>query len=158
MLKKPRGVALGCLVAGLLFLAACSTDTTWEDGGNEAAIRALVDSYAEAVNSADATELESLFWLDDPRFSEVENDRPLPLGSEEFLAISEWIREHGEPGLKQRFYETDVRLLSSEVAYSVSMRDEYVRGDTLRSRVTLIYLKRDADWRIIHGHFSYVPQ
>ncbi len=149
---------MSCACCALLLLAASCATHTSEPGADRAAILALVDSYVEAVNSADASRLESLFWVDDPRFSEVENDRAMPFGSDEFLAITEWVRQHGSPGLKQRFFDTQVHLLTPEAAYSVSLRDEYVPGDTLRSRVTLVYLKRGAEWRIIHGHFSYVPE
>ena len=122
---------------------------------DEQKIQSIVDAYVRAVNGADADVLESLFWTADPRFSEVENDRAEPLGAKEFHAVADWIRQHAKPGDKQRFYDTTVYVLAPDVAYSVSMRDELDVGKT--SRVTLIYLKRGDEWRIIHGHFSYVP-
>lgn len=118
-------------------------------------IQTIIDAYVRAVNGADADRLESLFWTADPRFSEVENDQPGPLDAKEFHAIADWIGQHGKPGKKQRFYDTKVHILTPNVAYSVSMRDELNTGKT--SRVTLIYLKKGDEWRIIHGHFSYVP-
>jgi hypothetical protein len=56
-----------------------------------------------------------------------------------------------------RFYDTQVHLLSPEVAYSVSLRDQEEDGEIKTSRVTLVFLKKGNEWRIIHGHFSYVP-
>ncbi len=118
-------------------------------------ILGIIDNYTDAVNGADASKLEGLFWYDDVRFSEVENHIPAPFGKDVFLDIGTWIRENAVPGEKQRFYDTSVHLLSDEVAYSVSMREEL--EDRRISRVTLVYLKQDSDWKIIHGHFSYVP-
>ena len=69
----------------------------------------VLDNYVKAVNDADADLLESLFWTEDPRFCEAENDQPLPFGKERFLEIADWIREHGKPGdNRQRFRETVV--------------------------------------------------
>jgi uncharacterized protein (TIGR02246 family) len=158
VVRRGFSIVLAMSCAGLILGTGCGSEPASERESDLSAIRGLIDSYEEAVNAADATKLESLFWLDDSRFSEVENDRPMPFGSAEFLAIAEWIREHGEPGLKQKFHESDVHLLSPSTAYSVSMRDEYVSADTLRSRVTFVYLKDEGEWRIIHAHFSYVPQ
>jgi len=152
-------VAVAVLLAGLL--CGCQTNKV---GGKvdvreeQGKIPKVIDTYVQAVEAADADLMESLFWKDDPYFSEIENDRPKPFGGKTFTAIGDWMRKHGEPGNKQRFYETTVHILSPEVAYSVSMRDEYEGEKAIPSRVTLIYLKKGDEWRIIHGHFSYVPE
>ena len=49
-----------------------------------------------------------------------------------------------------------VCFLSPEVAYCVSLRDEINTLTT--SRVTLVYQKKDDEWRIIYGHFSDIPK
>ena len=117
----------------------------------------IINTYEKAVNTGNADLLESLFWYDDTRFSEVENDRPQPFGREEFLLIGDWIRNHGKPPRFQHFSNTRIFLLSVETAYSVSMRKEKGEQDSRLSRVTMIYLKYDSTWKIIHGHFSLVP-
>ncbi len=122
---------------------------------DERMILKVIDNYASAVNNADADGLENLFWHEDSRFSEIENHIPTPFGQTVFLDIGNWIRKNAKPGLKQRFYDSTVHLLSEDVAYSISLREELESGKI--SRVTLIYLKREGDWKIIHGHFSYVP-
>jgi len=120
-------------------------------------ISEILEAYAKAVNNADVGLLESLFWTNDPRFSEVENDQPMPFGKERFLEIADWIRAHGKPGdNRQRFHHTEVHLLAPDVAYAVSLRDELNVGKT--SRVTLVLLRKAGEWRILHGHFSYVPE
>ncbi len=57
-----------------------------------------------------------------------------------------------------RFYDTKIHILSPEVAYSVSLRDQDEDGEVKTSRVTLIFLKKENEWKIIHGHFSYTPK
>jgi len=102
--------------------------------------------------------MQSLFWIDDPSFIEVENHIPEPFGRERFLAIMDWIRKHQKPGWKMRFYDTKVNILSPKVAYSVSMRDQKENGELRTSRVTFIFLRKGSEWKIIHGHFSYLPK
>ena len=55
----------------------------------------------------------------------------------------------------QRWYDTKVYLLTPDVAYTVSLRDERSTGAT--SRVTLIFQKKQGHWRVVHAHFSNVP-
>ncbi len=66
--------------------------------------------------------MQSLFWFDDERFVEVENHIPEPFSKEKFLWIMDWIRKNQKPGRKMKFYDTKIYFLSSDVAYSVSMR------------------------------------
>lgn len=136
------------------FIASCAT------GGismttDERQILDIIDRYASAANNADADLLESLFWHEDSRFSEVENHIPAPFGQEVFLDIGDWIRRNAKPGQKQRFYDTVIHLLSESVAYSVSLREDMESGGI--SRVTLLYVKKDGVWKIMHGHFSVAP-
>ena len=118
----------------------------------------IIDTYVRAFETADADLMESLFWVNDPRFIEVENHISEPFGSDGFLWIMNWIKKHQKAGWKMRFYNTKVHMLSPEVAYSVSMRDQEEDGEVKTSRVTLIFLKKENEWKIIHGHFSYVPK
>ena len=139
----------------LLMLGCEMRETPSDKDRDKQEILSLIKKYQEAVNKANPDMLNDLFWLDDKNFSEIENDRPYPFGKEHFLKISDWIRKNTKPGNKQRFYETKVSILSNDVAYSISMRDE-LQNNT-KSRVTLIFLKKNGKWKIIHGHFSYVP-
>jgi len=126
--------------------------------GRERKILALIEKYVRAFETADADLMQSLFWIDDERFIEVENHISKPFGRERFLAIMDWIRKYQKPGRKMRFYNTKVNVLSPEVAYSISLRDQKENGELRTSRVTLIFLKKGNEWKIIHGHFSYLPK
>jgi ketosteroid isomerase-like protein len=140
-------------------LAACGSlpkNTPLPDEEERQAILAILDEYVAAVNAADADRLERLFWIDDPRFAEIEDHIPMPFCATVFRDIGDWIRKSAKPGLKQRFREPHVYLLAADVAYSIALQDLLESKTT--SRVTLVYLKKAGEWRIIHGHFSNVPK
>ncbi len=118
----------------------------------------IIDAYVRAFETADADLMQSLFWIDDPSFIEVENHIPEPFSRERFLWIMNWMRKHQKPGWKMKFYDTKVNMLSPQVAYSVSLRDQYEDEEAKTSRVTLIFLKKGEEWKIIHGHFSFLPK
>ena len=127
------------------------------NGAEVQEILEVIRAYERAFAAADADGMASLFWVEDPRFVEVENHIPEPFGRERFLWIMDWIRKNQPPGWKMRFRDTQVHLLSPEVAYTVSLREEEIEGKRTESRVTLIFLKKGGEWRIIHGHFSRLP-
>lgn len=119
-------------------------------------ILSIIDSYTKALDTGDAALWESLFWLEDLNFSAIENDRPHVLDRRYIEQISQWLRESGPTEPNQRWYDTRVHFLTPDVAYSVSLRDE-INTATI-SRVTLVYQRKGDQWRIIHGHFSNVPE
>lgn len=122
---------------------------------DEKSIRSVIDSYTKALDTGDAALWESLYWLDGDNFSEIENDKPYVLDRRYIEQISAALRRRGESKPNQRWYDTKVHMLSPDTAYSVSLRDEINTATT--SRVTLVYQKKGAEWRIIHAHFSNVP-
>ena len=91
-------------------------------------------------------------------FIEVENHIPEPFGRDRFLWITDWIKKYQKSGGKMKFFDTKVHFLSPDVAYSVSLRNEEEEGIIKTSRVTLIFLKKNNKWKVIHIHFSYVPK
>lgn len=121
-------------------------------------IEQILGDYVRAFENANADLMQSLFWYEDPRFIEVENHIPQPFSIDRFLFIMDWIRENQKPGWKMRFYDTQIHLLSPDVAYSVSMREQDEDGSMSTSRVTLLYLMKDGQWKILHGHFSLLPE
>jgi len=149
-------VTVACSADAPLNLVLCAEGENTNDvSPDKERILEIIESYQSAANDADADRMESLFWHEDDRFSEIENHIAVPFGEEVFLDIGNWIRNNAEPGPKQRFHATTVHMLTDDVAYSVSLRDELEEGVT--SRVTFIFLKRDETWKIIHGHFSHIP-
>jgi hypothetical protein len=69
-----------------------------------------------------------------------------------------WIRENQQPGGRMAFVGTKVFFLSPAVATTVSMQEIGTGEETSTSRVLLVYLKNDGEWRILQGHFSSLPE
>lgn len=100
----------------------------------------IIESYPQALANADAEAWEKLYWLDDPGFTEIENDKRWLLGRDYIEMISGLLRKRTPGPPDQKWYDTKVHFISPDVAYSVSLRDELNTNQT--SRVTLIYLKK----------------
>ena len=64
--------------------------------------------------------------------------------------------EEPAAGLENALLQHPVHFLSAEAVYSASLREEEIEGERTTSKVTLIFLKKDGEWRIVHGHFSRV--
>jgi uncharacterized protein (TIGR02246 family) len=122
----------------------------------EEKILRIIESYPLALEQGDAGLWESLFWLEDPDFSCIENDRSHVMGAEYIRDIGESLGQRGKAERNQRWYNNKVYFLAPDVAYSISLRDEL--NTKKASRVTLVYRKKDGQWRIIHCHFSFVPE
>ena len=123
------------------------------------AILDVIDNYPRAFELGDPELWESLFWLDDPDFSVIENDKPHLMGREYIDFITGLIRQRGKQPAGPKWYKTQVHALSDGLAYTTSLRDETFRnGITKTSRITLLFRKKEGEWRIIHSHFSIVPE
>ena len=78
------------------------------------------------------------------------------MGADGVRSIHDWVRQHGEPGDHVAFEQEKVFLLSSDVAYATAIQNPSFDVPS-HSRVTFVFLRRGEDWRIIHAHFSSVP-
>lgn len=130
------------------------------DEHDRQAIMSMFDTYVRAFVRRDADVMQRLFWLDDDRFTEIEDHIQRPFGRDTFLKIMDWMRDNPRADEKRAmaFHDPEVMALAPDVAYSVALQEIITPRGTSISRVTLIYLKRDNEWRIIHGHFSALPE
>ncbi len=120
-------------------------------------ILALLDSYCQAFADADADALQALMWFDDERFTEIEDHIPHPFGRETFLGIMDWIRNNAKPGNQMTFEQPEIFGLADDVAYGVALQHITTETGSGISRVTFIFVKKDGEWKIMHGHFSSMP-
>jgi hypothetical protein len=97
-----------------------------------------------------------VLWLEDERFSEIEDMIPLPFGADTVRHIHDWIRENGRPGDNVRFTDTKVHFLSPEVAYATSIQELNFDAPS-RSRVTFLFLRQEGRWGVLHAHYSTMP-
>lgn len=119
----------------------------------------IIDKYVEAIARADHDAVAKLHFSDDPSFSAIEDFIPEPFGKETFDEINTWIKENAEPGYLNLSYEkTKVYQLSDTVCYSTSVVRQRASGHEGFGRATLIFIKKEGRWGIIHGHWSNMPE
>ena len=116
----------------------------------------IITNYTVAGQTGNTGLWESLFWLDELGFTVIENDRPHVMGRKHIDFLTGISRERGPQPNNQKWYDTQVYFVSTDIAYTVSLCDEFNINKT--SRVTLLFKKKHDEWRIIHGHFSFVPE
>jgi proline iminopeptidase len=130
-------------------------------GPDEAAIRALIDSYAKSIDAAD-TQLGSSVWANTADVSFIH-----PRG-----------HERGWDAIKTQFYEKTMGQMFSERKLSVKDVRIHVAGESawaefywdfaakLRTdgspvathgRETQVYTKVGGSWRLVHVHYSGMP-
>ncbi len=120
-------------------------------------IEAIILALEEASNEANPDKAEAVMWLEDERFSEIEDFVPEPFGADVVRQIHEWTRENAEPGDNVHFSDISVHLLSSTVAYATAIQELHY-DDVGASRATLVFLKKNDRWGLIHSHYSAMPE
>jgi ketosteroid isomerase-like protein len=122
-------------------------------------IQQILDLYKKGIDNADADALEALHWADEPEFRLIEDFIQKPFGAETFREIGDWIRENADPGyLDVEFREMELFQLCEDVVYAVGIVRQSCDEGPTEVRMTLIFLRRKGQWRIIHGHWSDIPE
>ena len=119
----------------------------------EGVIRAIEDG----ANAVDIGRIEAVMWLDDARFSEIEESVAEPFGAPTVHEIHTWLRENATPGDNVRYSDLSVHLLAPTVAYATARQDSSLDGTTT-SWVTFIVLKQGDRWGLIHSHTSLMRE
>lgn len=122
-------------------------------------ILAIMNTYVHAFEMADAKLMQSLHWVDDPNFTEMEDIVSEPFGRDKFLSTIDWTKSGGRSAREMKFCNVRVNVLSPEIAY-ISAYQEILslkEDEATTSRVSLVFLKKADEWKIIHGHFSPMP-
>ncbi len=130
------------------------------DDNISAEIRGLLEAYKKGIDNADASALEALHWTDELEFRLIEDFIAKPFGAETFREIGDWIRENADPGyLSVEFHGLEFFQLADTVIYCTGIvRQSCEDEGPADVRMTLIFLKRHSQWRIIHGHWSEMPE
>ena len=116
----------------------------------------IIKKLEEAANEADPAKAASVLWLEDERFTEIEDFVPEPMGAEGVRKIHDWIKENGRPGDNVRFRDIKGYSLSSGIAYATAIQ-ELNFDEPGTSRATFVFLKKNEEWGIIHAHYSTMP-
>jgi len=116
----------------------------------------IIKKLEQAANKADPAKAACVLWLEDERFTEIEDFIPEPMGAQGVRQIHDWIKENGRPGDNMHFRDIKVYSLSSEVVYATAIQ-ELNFDEPGTSRVTFVFLKKNDEWRVIHAHYSTMP-
>ncbi len=122
----------------------------------QAVILNIIRKLEEAANEADPAKAVSVLWLEDERFTEIEDFIPEPMDAQGVRQIHDWIKENGRPGDNVHFRDIKAYSLSSEIAYATAIQELHF-DEPGTSRVTFVFLKKNDQWGIIHAHYSTMP-
>lgn len=117
----------------------------------------IIEALEQAANTADPDKAEAVMWLDDERFSEIEDHIAVPFGAETVREIHQWARKNLQPGDNIRFRDVNVRQLSDTTIYATAIEQINMGPKPSSSRVTFLFLKKDDRWGLIHAHYSGMP-
>jgi hypothetical protein len=117
----------------------------------------VIGVLERSANEADPSKAEAVLWLDDERFSEIEDFVPEPFGAGVVRDIHNWIREKGKPGDNVRFEQVKVYPLAPDVAYATAIQ-ELSFDEPSVSRVAFVLLHKGERWGVIHAHYSAMPK
>ncbi len=114
---------------------------------------AMLAAYAESINAADADGLAELWWLDDQRCSAIEDSIAEPISGSVYADVLKRVHRRDQPGDHLRWRDIRCHRLGPDVGYVTALQ----RYDERWRRVTLILLKKGAEWGILHSHISAMP-
>ncbi len=117
----------------------------------------IIEALEQAANAANPDIAEAVMWLDDERFSEIEDHIPLPFEAKTVRDIHQWVRNNSRPGNNIHFRDVNIRQLSDTTAYATAIEEIYMGREASTSRVTFLFLKKEDRWGLIHAHYSGTP-
>ncbi len=128
------------------------------NGGTEPIVTAI-RMYEQAANTRDTAAFRRILALDDPRFTEIEDHIPHPFGANVAEDILKWVDDHPDTPYHVQYSGIRAFLLADDVGYAVAgFAAEGPTGGT-GGRATFIVVRgEDGQWRILHGHWSAMPE
>ena len=136
-----------------LFYCSCSHNGV---NVNDQVIK-VIRNYEDAVNNPNPELWLSLWDLEYDDLTILENDKHQVLGRQYIKHIADWMKT-ATPEKRQTWHTNKVYIMNKDLAYTVSMRTEHTTPEDQReSRITLLMRRTNGKWKIIHCHFSFVP-
>jgi uncharacterized protein (TIGR02246 family) len=135
-----------------------------QPGPSEQAVqKAVLDTNARMVQAANSLDAEGFFdyILDSDKSAIIQNgtlfksrQEALQAVKRGFLGVAKMDRRFDNPQVTA--ISPDAALLVSEGTVSATLTD----GRTLNSRfaVSLVFVRKEGQWKVLHGHYSMPPQ
>ena len=121
-------------------------------------IQGIIEDFEKSVNTVDTSMQKKHIFLDDSRFSEIEDFIPEPIGAKAVTEILEWLEENGKPGNNMKFQNISYYQLSKNTVYTTAIQHLNIDNEPSKSRVTFIFINTDNKWGLIHAHYSAMPK
>jgi uncharacterized protein (TIGR02246 family) len=148
-------IAASLLATTLLF---AQPKPTGADASDQAIKKAVLETNAKMTQAADNVDVETFFsYMTDPCVI-IQNGTAFKTRQEAmqavkrgFAGISKIDRRFDDPQVT--VVSPDVALLSAEGSVSATLTD----GRTMdggRFAVSLIFVRKDGQWKVLHGHYS----
>lgn len=138
---------------------APAASQTYTDPAIEAAVLA---ANAEMIAAANRMDMDAFFGaiVDTDRGLIVQNGTIFPTRADARTSVERGLR--GVKAIDRRFDNPQVTVLSPETALlvstgSVTATIEDGRVMTSRFAVSLVWVRRDGRWMVLHGHYSTPP-
>jgi ketosteroid isomerase-like protein len=148
-------LALACALARPLCAAA-------PDFSDPAVEKAVLAANAEMIASANRMDMDAFFGaiVDTDRGMIVQNGTIFATRADARASVERGLR--GVRAIDRRFDNPQVTVISPECALLVSAGSvtatlEDGRVMTSRFTVSLVWVRRDGRWQILHGHYSTPP-
>jgi uncharacterized protein (TIGR02246 family) len=129
-------------------------------GSSEQAIRnAILETNARMAKAANSLDIEGFFshMLDTDKGSIVQNGTVFKSRQEAKEAVKQGFM--GVEKMERRFVNPQVTVISPEVALLTSegtVAATLTDGRSMEGRfaVSLVFVRKDGDWKLLHGHYS----
>ena len=151
-----RMVAAMVLLTVALGLAHAGADRTASD---DAIVKAVLETNAEMTKAANRLDADAFFTyiLDTDQCVIIQNGKVFKTRQEALEAVKRGFM--GFSKIDRRFdnpqvtvIAPDVALLASEGTVTATLSDGQSRET--RFAVSLIFVRRDGQWKVLHGHYS----
>ena len=130
---------------------------------SDAAVKAVLETNAKMTQAADSLDADTFFTyiLDSDQCVIIQNGKVFKTRREAldavkrgFMGITKMDRQFEKPQVT--VISPEVALLTSEGTVTATLADGQSRES--RFAVSLIFVRRDGQWKVLHGHYSMPPR
>ena len=164
MQTRSRLIRLLSLAAVPLAVAAVLAQSKPDPAASDEAVRkAVLDTNSKMARAANSMDVDAFFKyiVDTDKCVIIQNgtvfktrEEALQAVKRGFMGIAKMDRRFDNPQVT--VISPDVALLASEGTVSATLTDG--RSMEARFAVSLIFVRRDGEWKVLHGHYSMPPR
>jgi len=155
-MRKTVAILLVLICAALVLALQTGTGSA---GGTEAVEKAVLEAYARTNQAEKGRDVDAFFAfiLESDKGPIIQDGRLFKTKAEAFEVVKAGFR--GITQIDRRYDQTYVTVLSPEAALlsaKGSLTATLSDGRTLDSpfAVSLVFVLRDGQWKVLHGHYS----